>query len=203
MKISTIIFDLGKVLIDFDYRVALHRVAQRSELTREEVDELAYRDHSRVVRYERGELTTEAFFSEQKEAFRFQGTTKELQEIWCDIFAPIEEHIRMARCLAEYYPLGLMSNISEAHIEYLEGRHDFFSVFRERIYSCRAGCVKPDREIYDQALERLGANRFETLFIDDLEANVMAASTMGWQTIHLRPDVSLKLALQSYDLRGV
>ncbi len=203
MKISTIIFDLGKVLIDFDYGLALHRLAQRSELTREEVDDLAYRDHSRLVKYERGEMTTEAFFSEQCEAFRFRGTPAELQEIWCDIFAPIEEHIRMARCLAEYYPVGLLSNISEAHIEFLEARHDFFPVFREKIYSCRVGCVKPERAIYDHALERLKADRFETLFIDDLEANVLAASGMGWQTIHLRSDVSLKHALQSYDLRGV
>ncbi|GAB4241415.1 MAG: HAD family phosphatase [Candidatus Methylacidiphilales bacterium] len=203
MRISTIIFDLGKVLIDFDYSIALHRVAQRSELTRDEIDELAYRDHSRLVEYERGLLTTEAFFEAQREAFRFTGSAGELQEIWCDIFAPIEAHIRMARCLAEFYPLGLMSNISEAHVAFLEQRHDFFSIFREKIYSCRVGSVKPDREIYYHALERLGADRFETLFIDDLEANVMEASRMGWQTIHLRPDVSLQQALQSYDLRGV
>lgn len=203
MKITTIIFDLGKVLVDFDYQIALHRLSLRSELTRDEIDELAYRDHSRVVQYERGELTTPDFFAAQKETFRFLGTPEELRQIWCDIFVPLEEHIRMARCLAQYYPVGLMSNISEAHIEFLEGRHDFFSVFREKIYSCRAGCVKPDRGIYEHALERLRADRFETLFIDDLEANVLAAASMGWQTIHLRPDVSLREALQSYDLRGV
>jgi putative hydrolase of the HAD superfamily len=203
MKISTILFDLGKVLVDFDYSLALHRISLQSTLSRDEIDDLAYRDQSRVVSYERGELSTESFFAQQKEAFGFKGSTDELHDIWCDIFTPLDDHIYLARALAEYYPLGMISNISEAHVAFLEARYDFFPLFRERIYSCRAGHCKPEKEIYAIALEKMKANRFETLFIDDLEANILPPSKMGWQTIHLRPDVSLKLALQSYDLKGV
>ena len=41
------------------------------------------------------------------------------------------------------------------------------------------------------------------LFIDDLEPNIVGAVALGWQTIHLRPDVNLRESLASYELRGL
>jgi FMN phosphatase YigB (HAD superfamily) len=49
----------------------------------------------------------------------------------------------------------------------------------------------------------MGADKYESLFIDDREENIHAVATRGWQTIHLRPDVNLRDALRSYELRGV
>jgi HAD superfamily hydrolase (TIGR01509 family) len=148
-------------------------------------------------------MTTEEFFRKQKEIFAFEGSEAELEAIWRDIFTPMSDHIFLARQLAQNHPMACISNISETHIAFLEENYDFFPLFRERIYSCRVGCLKPDPRIYNHALERMQADRFESLFIDDNEANILAASKMGWQTIHLRPDVSLKDALLSYDLKVV
>jgi HAD superfamily hydrolase (TIGR01509 family) len=64
--------------------------------------------------------------------------------------------------------------------------------------------AKPDPAIYRFALKALGGiDPLEALFIDDLEPNILGASKLGWQTIHLRPDVNLREALASYDLRGL
>lgn len=202
MKIGTIFFDLGKTLVDFDYQLALRKIGERSSIGVIEVAERAY-SNNQVTPYEEGRLTTEEFFRKQKEIFGFEGSVEELESIWQDIFTPMPDHVVLARQLAEYHPLACISNISETHIAFLEKNYDFFPIFRERFYSCRVGCMKPDRRIYEHALERMKADRFETLFIDDNEANILAASGMGWQTIHLRPDVSLKDALLSYDLRVV
>jgi len=202
MKISTIFFDLGKVLIDYDFNLAAYRVAQRSHLDAEKILEGIYPPEL-IAAYEGGKITCQDFFTQSKELTAFDGTWEELHDVWIDIFSPMDDHIQMARQLAQYYPLGLISNISESHVRYVESHFDFFPIFRKLFYSCRVGHVKPHPEIYQYALAEMKADRFETLFIDDKEENIMAASKMGWQTIHLRPDVNLKHALQSYDLKGV
>ncbi|NJK93247.1 MAG: HAD-IA family hydrolase [Blastochloris sp.] len=138
-----------------------------------------------------------------KSHFQFQGDTEELETIWCDVFSPMTEHIHYARILAEYYPLAIISNTSDAHIRFLEKAYDFFPIFRKRIYSHQVGIMKPAAAIYEHALAEMKGDKYESLFIDDREENVIGASKLGWQTIHLRPDVDLKLALQSYELTGL
>lgn len=202
MKISTIFFDLGKVLIDYDFNLAAYRVAQRSHLDAEKILEGIYPPEL-IAAYESGKMDCETFFGQSKELTGFTGSWEELHGMWIDIFTPIEDHIQLARQLAQYYPLAIISNISEAHVRQVESTYDFFPVFRKIFYSCRVGHIKPFPEIYEHALAEMKADRFESLFIDDKEENILTASKMGWQTIHLRPDVNLRLALQSYDLKGV
>jgi len=138
-----------------------------------------------------------------KKHFQFQGNIEELENIWCDVFTPMQEHIQCARILAEFYPLAIISNTSDSHIRFLENAYDFFPVFRKRIYSHEVGLMKPAAAIYEHALAEMKADKYESLFIDDREENVVGASLLGWQTIHLRPDVDLRLALQSYELTGL
>lgn len=202
MKISTIFFDLGKVLIDYDFNLAAYRVAQRSHLDAEKILEGVYPPEL-IAAYESGKITCESFFNQTKDLTGFNGSWEELHGLWIDIFTPIHDHIQLARLLAQYYPLAIISNISEAHVRQVEAAYDFLSIFRKRFYSCRVGHIKPLPEIYEYALAEMRADRFESLFIDDKEENILTAAKMGWQTIHLRPDVDLRLALQSYELKGV
>jgi len=106
--------------------------------------------------------------------------------------------------LAPHYPLAIISNTNEAHILHAEATYSFFSLFPVRIYSHQVKTMKPDRAIYQSALAALGGiDPLETLFIDDLEPNILGAVKLGWQTIHLRPEVSLREALASYELKGL
>jgi FMN phosphatase YigB (HAD superfamily) len=203
VKISTIFFDLGKVLLDYDFDLAFYRMSQESPLPEEELQKRIPEVDPMITEYESGRMETDAFFNQLKDLFQYQGSEEKLQQIWCEIFTPIDEHIEMARILAQYYPLAMISNTSDAHIRFLEGRHDFFPIFRERIYSYVFGTMKPDPSIYHHALERMKGDKYEALFIDDREENIMTPSKMGWQTIHLRPDVNLRDALRSYELTGL
>jgi len=203
MKISHIFFDLGKVLVDFDFSIAAGKIMQKSTLSPEEVTQEFYRLNGLIDEYETGSIDSETFFTRMKAEYRYGGSTAELREIWCSVFSPLEEHIQMARCLAQFYPLAIISNTSEAHVTHLESRYDFFPIFRRRFYSHEVRCMKPNPAIYEFALKEMGADKYESLFIDDREENIEAVAKCGWQTIHLRPDVNLRLALQSYELRGV
>ena len=203
MKISAICFDLGKVLLDFDKEAMLVRLAEKSPLTPAEMIPLFLEDEKTLL-YEHGGITSAKYFSHLKKLLRYRGTAKELRACYCEIFTPLADHIALAAQLAPHYPLAIISNTNDAHVLHFEAAYSFFSLFHARIYSHEIRVMKPQREIYDAALAALGGiDPLEALFIDDVEANVLGASKLGWQTIHLRPDVDLRQALASYELLGL
>jgi len=203
MKISAVCFDLGKVLLHFDWQLMLSRVAKKSPLAAEEIARLL-REDPQALNYERGGITSAKFFSHLKKLLKYRGTAKELRAAFSEIFTPLPEHIALAALLAPHYPLAIISNTNDAHIVHAEATYSFFSLFRARIYSHQVKAMKPDRAIYQAALTALGGiDPLEALFIDDVEANILGAVQLGWQTIHLRPGVDLREALASYELKGL
>ena len=203
MKISAVCFDLGKVLLHFDWKLMLDRVAARSPLPPEEIARLL-KDDPQAIAYETGAITSAKFFAHLKKRLRYKGSAQELRAAFADIFTPLSDHIALAALLAPHYPLAIISNTNEAHILHAEATYSFFSLFAVRIYSHQVKTMKPKPEIYHAALAGLGGiDPLEVLFIDDLEPNVLGAVKLGWQTIHLRPEVDLREALASYDLKGL
>ena len=203
MKISAVCFDLGKVLLHFDWQLMLNRVAKKSPLPPKEITRLLKEDRQ-VLLYEIGGITSAKFFSHLKKLLRYKGTAGELRAAFSEIFTPLPEHIALAALLAPHYPLAIISNTNEAHIVHAEATYSFFSLFRTRIYSHQVKAMKPDHAIYQATLAALGGiDPLETLFIDDLETNILGAVQLGWQTIHLRPGVDLREALASYELKGL
>jgi putative hydrolase of the HAD superfamily len=203
MKISAVCFDLGKVLLHFDWQVMLKRIADKTSLPAEEIVRLLKED-PQVIAYEIGGISSTKFFSHLKKLLKYKGTAKELRAYFSEIFTPLPDHIALAAQLAPHYPMAIISNTNEAHIHHAESTYSFFSLFHARIYSHQIKTMKPKREIYDAALVALGGiDPLEALFIDDLETNILGASQLGWQTIHLRPDVDLRVALASYELKGL
>ena len=70
-----------------------------------------------------------------------------------------------------------------ASIAYLEQRHTFWDVFDGIVISSRIKMVKPEIEIYEHLLNRYQLKPGDTVFIDDLQENLAAASSLGIQTI--------------------
>jgi FMN phosphatase YigB (HAD superfamily) len=203
MKISAVCFDLGKVLLHFDWKLMLDRVAARSPLPPEEIARLLKED-PQAPAYELGAISSPKFFAHLKKLLEYKGSARELRAAFSDIFTPLSDHIALAAQLAPYYPLAIISNTNEAHILHAEATYSFFSLFPVRIYSHQVKAMKPEPAIYQAALRNLGGiDPLETLFIDDLETNILGAVRLGWQTIHLRPGVDLREALASYELKGL
>ncbi len=202
MKISAVCFDLGNVLISVHWDRMLDQIGKKSPLPREKI--MAYLDDPKTRAYEIGGITSAKYFPWLKKAIKYTGTAKELQVAWSEIFTPMADHIALAAMLSRHYPLAIISNTNDAHILHAEEIYTFFPLFHARIYSHQVKLAKPDPAIYHAALAALGGiDPLEALFIDDLEPNILGASKLGWQTIHLRPDVDLREALASYDLRGL
>jgi putative hydrolase of the HAD superfamily len=203
LKISAVCFDLGKVLLHFDWDIMLNRLAEKSPYKPEDMSRRMKEDAS-IMSYEVGGISSDDFFKHLKKLLKYKGTEAELRVCFSDIFTPMADHIALASMLSRHYPLAIISNTNEAHIHHAEATYSFFPIFQARIYSHEVGTMKPRPEIYRAALEALGGiDPLETLFIDDLEANILGAVQLGWQTIHLRPEVDLGVALRSYELAGL
>lgn len=81
------------------------------------------------------------------------------------------------------YPLYCLTNMSIPFFEYLDKR-DIFNLFRGKVVSAIENEIKPDEEIYNIIINRYNLIPDETLFIDDLKANILTANNLGLHTVH-------------------
>lgn len=87
------------------------------------------------------------------------------------------------RLKARGHTLFCLSNIHLPFIEYLEKAYSFWEVFTGTAISCRLHLLKPEPAIYAHLLYTYGLTAAETIFIDDMDINLTAASQFGLQTI--------------------
>lgn len=81
------------------------------------------------------------------------------------------------------FRLFCLSNMSVEYYDYLRER-EVFDYFEGRIISALEHCIKPEKEIYEVLMKRYDVEPEESLFIDDLESNLLAASQLGFHTVH-------------------
>jgi FMN phosphatase YigB (HAD superfamily) len=176
-------FDLGKVLVDFDYHIAVSRIGARSTLPPDGIK--AFLGQSRaIIDYECGRLTREEFYEQARKATGFRGTIGEFGEFFADIFTEIPPMIELhagLRCRG--VPTYIFSNTNDLAIEHVRRSFPFFQNFDGYIFSYEVGAMKPAAKIYE-ALEKLAGRRgAEILYIDDRPENVAAGAARGWRTI--------------------
>jgi putative hydrolase of the HAD superfamily len=87
---------------------------------------------------------------------------------------------------------GILSNSGPGARE-RERCHGFELVTDDIVYSHEVGVAKPDPEAYVLTARRLEVEPHEVLFLDDLEANVVAARAAGWHAV-LHVDTATSIA---------
>lgn len=184
-----IVFDLGKVLVDFDYSIAARKVAARS--TRQIPDLKHFLGSSPVLQqFEHGDLTREQFFAEIQKITGFTGTLQEFVADFADIFIPIPPMIELHAALRQRgFATYIFSNTNDIAVEHITREFAFFKNFDGYIYSYKVGAMKPDLRIYE-AMERLcGCVCGDIVYLDDRAENVAAGASRGWWTIlHETPE---------------
>jgi HAD superfamily hydrolase (TIGR01509 family) len=105
--------------------------------------------------------------------------------------------------LRKNYLLGLLSNTDPIHVAHLEATFDFFRFFAKpaRTYSCVVGASKPSPLIFRDALKSLRVKAENAVFVDDVEAYVSAARSLGIHGIHYRGPDQLRADLSSLGAR--
>ena len=112
-----------------------------------------------------------------------------------------DETIEIVRELkAQGTPLYCLTNFSTEKFPLMRRRFDVFDLFDGIVVSAEIGIVKPDPAVYRYLVERFGLEAPSCLFVDDVEANVGAASSIGMQAVHYLSGRQLRRDLQ---MRGV
>lgn len=181
--IRALIFDLGGVVIPFDFRRGYAAIEPHCAYPPEEIPK-RIRASGLVPRYERGEIATETFVGELCAALDVRVGFAEFCGLWSAIFLPgtlIPENV--LESLGQRYRMVALSNTNELHFREVQTKYPVIRHFDELVLSCRMGCAKPDRRIYEEAVRRAGCGAEECLFIDDVEAYVEGARSAGLEAV--------------------
>ena len=181
--ITAVVFDLGKVLLDFDYRIAIHRIAARGKLGADDIGQYISQVPL-LCQYETGLLTSEEFFSEVCRVTGYCGNLEEFGMCFGDIFVPIEPMIELQRQLRRNgLATYIFSNTNDLAIRFIRSSFPFFSEFDGYILSYQHRAMKPDPKLYE-VVERESRRRDgEILYIDDRQENIDAGAARGWRVI--------------------
>jgi glucose-1-phosphatase len=189
---SVVVFDLGKVLVDFDYGIAAANIARRSKLTPQQVRKTLDLAPS-LARFESGLMTNEQFAAEVCASCGFSGTLDEFHEAFADIFTEIKPMTAIQAALrANHIPTCIFSNTNGLAVDHIRRRFPFFSQFDNYVLSYEQGAMKPDGKIY-AAVERATGHAGEAiLYLDDRAENVQGGLARGWRALlHETPEKTI------------
>jgi HAD superfamily hydrolase (TIGR01509 family) len=186
-----VVFDLGKVLLDFDYAIAARRFISRCRMGVRQILQLI--DQSPLLHaYETGLISTDEFFAKIQSIMGFQGEQAEFEQILGDIFTPIEPMVQLLEDLrSRGYPTFVFSNTNELTVRFIRKAFPFYSRFSGYILSFEQRVMKPDPRIYTVLERASGCAAREILYLDDRPENITAAIGRGWQAVlHENPEKS-------------
>ena len=184
--IKTVLFDLGNVLLPFDLMRLARALSRYSRYSPEEV--LARIGADDVLhRFETGELAPEEYHAYVLSSCSINGLDfNQFVLIFNDIFDEDADVVGLLGRLKERYKLGLISNTNAIHVSHLRASYPMLGHFERMWFSNEAGCRKPDARIYEMALAHFATRPEETVFVDDMLPNVVAARNLGIRAIHYR-----------------
>jgi epoxide hydrolase-like predicted phosphatase len=106
-------------------------------------------------------------------------------EIYFEALHPNEPMIDLMReAKSSGHRMGLLTNNVREWEPLWRSMLPVDEIFEAVVDSGFVGCRKPDREIYDLTLERMGVQAGECLFVDDIDVNCRAARELGMSAIH-------------------
>ena len=194
--IKTIFFDIGGVLIDIHPERTYQYLSDSADVEVSMVKEsFPWDAHDQ---YERGIMNNEDWFITYKESLPQPCCLKksDFWNAWKLLLGEEKNTVNILEALNKQYSIWLLSNTNPKHIQdEIEKRYLFPSLVNGAVYSFDVGVRKPEKEIYEIAMQRANANPQECLFIDDLLENIQAAKQIGIEGIHFISSEQLKQEL--------
>lgn len=180
---KAIVFDLGKVLLDFDYSLAARRIAAKASFAGD-ISQFFTVHSDLLVRYETGLISSAEFYQAICRATGFSGSFEEFGSFFGDIFAEIPPMVQFqANLRGAGFPTFIFSNTNDLAIHHIRRAFPFFQNFDGFILSYEHRSMKPDRKIYEVVERQAGWSGSDLLYLDDRPENVEAGKARGWQTI--------------------
>lgn len=192
-QVKNIIFDLGGVLINIDYKATENAFKQAGIKNFDELFSQA--KQTRLFdNLEKGQVDHVTFKDGLRLLSNVYLSDKAIDDAWNAMLLDFPKHrIELLQKVRKNYKTYLLSNTNELHISAFEhliekeyNIADFSSLFDKLYYSCRVGLRKPDKEIFEMVIQENKLNPQETLFVDDSIQHVQGAISVGLNAVHLQ-----------------
>jgi putative hydrolase of the HAD superfamily len=196
---KAIIFDLGRVLVDFDFERWFQAVESFCPYEAAEIRRrIAATDL--VERFETGLTEPPDFVAQLCGILALDIDYAGFCRLWSSIFTDPLIPEAMLEGLAARYRLVLLSNTNAIHFEMIRENYAMLRHFHERILSYEVHAMKPRCEIFQAALERCGCRPEECFYTDDIAAYVEAAQRLGMDAVQFESLAQLERELKA---RGI
>ena len=192
MTVKAIIFDFGGVLLRTTDFAPREQLAAHLGMSRNELEELIFGGES-GDQAQRGEITVQQHWSNL--AAQLHCSRIELKTLVEEFFANDEIDFSLldyVRTLHESYKTGLLSNAFDDLRQIITERWHFEDAFDDMIISAEVGLVKPDARIFLLAVEQLGVEASQAVFVDDMQRNIEAAKNVGLVGIHFQNPLQVR-----------
>ncbi|MEI6675370.1 MAG: HAD family phosphatase [Verrucomicrobiota bacterium] len=175
----TFLFDIGRVLLDFDFESLLARLLPPdSEAAHVRLGVLLERKDE----FETGAIEPDAYIAWALEVLGSDASPDEFRYAWCHIFTP---NLPMSQTVRELAAAGhrliLFSNTNALHCPWVLEFFPGFSLFHAAVLSFQVGAIKPDPAIYQHAIATHGLDPAATFYIDDLAENIATGRAHGFR----------------------
>ena len=183
--IKNLVFDLGNVLIEWNSEKILtyfEPEKERQQVLRQVIFESGVWDQT-----DRGERSLKEACEEVLAQLdvSYHSAVKNILYHWYEVvhvYSGLQERIRLWS--DQGYRIYILSTTCEIfyHIE-KAGLLPIYPLLSGYILSSEVGVVKPEAEIYQKLLKKYNLNPVESVFIDDIQANLDTAAELGFETI--------------------
>lgn len=199
-KYSAIVFDLGQVLIPFDYKIFIDAVDKHQQGLGENFVKKYNENYSVHRDFERGKISEKDFIAQMLDWLEHKITEEEFVRYWSGIFSLNQDVISLLPKLKKHYKLYLLSNTNSIHQKYGYQRYEFLKLFDKLFLSHEVGFVKPEEGIYRAVENYSKLPSEEHIFIDDIAEYVEAAKQLGWDGIQFTGYDNLITELNARDI---
>lgn len=199
-KYSVIVFDLGNVLLPFNYNIMLDKL-ERIEKNLGQRFLKYYQDNYNIHRsFEKGELSEEDFTDIMLASLDHKLDRETFCNYYSKIFTENKNVTALLPELKKNYILVLLSNTNSIHREYGWKDFDFIRYFNKLILSYQVKAYKPEEKIYKAAEDFTKKPPGEHIFIDDVKDYSEAAKKLGWDAINFTDYENL---MREFKERGI
>ncbi|MBL0160050.1 MAG: HAD family phosphatase [Bryobacterales bacterium] len=198
--LRTLIFDLGRVLISFDFQRGYTLMGELCGLPSATVRERLF-SGSLVTEYESGQIGNHEFHRRVQALLETPIAYEQFCEVWSSIFLPdtlIPEPLIAA--LHAKYRMVLLSNTNGIHFEGLRTTRTILRHFDAYVLSHEVKAMKPSPLIYAKAIEEARCAPAECFFTDDIPAYVEGAKLAGIDAVQFQSAEQIEAELRA---RGV
>ncbi len=199
-KISVIVFDLGNVLIPFDYNRLVEKMNSIDDGLGNRFGKRYYDNYEVHRKYERWLISDNEFIKIMMDWTEHKIPEEDFMFIYSDLFTENKETTSILPKLKQNYKMVLLSNTNYIHQKYGWEKYDFLKYFDKLILSHEVGAIKPEEKIYRAVEEFTNEPSESHIFIDDILEYVEGAKKLGWSGIQFNSHEQLLEDLKQYNI---